>query len=218
MAKVKEHPVIFNKGLNTSLSSVGYDLHPVKMDNCWLSRDDRGGAVEVMPGYSTFHTFADADVAIQSIGSSGVKKYSFALYALGGTKFYRYVITDAPAGPDIEQNIATKTGLSTGMGSIFFYGDVDGAQNAWVFNGASDDAPFMSADGGWDVYDTSPAGASIAKVKDPDTGNRVIAVSGAGWDNGYRLRRTRIPGQQESWWCDRGPLRWLPGGAARAAR
>ena len=74
MAKVKEHSVIFNKGLNTSLSAVGYDLHPVKMDNCWLSRDDRGGAVEQMPGYSLFHTFADTDVAIQSIGSAGVKK------------------------------------------------------------------------------------------------------------------------------------------------
>ena len=79
MSKVRETAIIFDKGLNTSVTDVGTIPHPVKMNNCWLSRDDRGGAVEVMPGYSLFHTFADNDVAIQSIGSAGVKEYSFAL-------------------------------------------------------------------------------------------------------------------------------------------
>ena len=41
---------------------------------------------------------------------------------------------------------------------------------------------------GWSVYDNSPAGASISNVIEPDSGDRVIAVSGAGLDNGYKLR------------------------------
>ena len=172
MAKVKEHSVIFNKGLNTSLSSVGYDLHPVKMDNCWLSRDDRGGAIEVMPGYSTFHTFADNDVAIQSIGSAGVKTNSFALYALGSTKFYRYL--DAPdPGNKSNGNIATKTGLTDGQsGSIFVYGDVDGSPHAWVFNGV--DSPFMSEDS-LDNYDRDPPyNIDDIGVDRPDASNYAV--------------------------------------------
>ena len=48
-----------------------------------------------------------------------------------------------------------------------------------------------AADGttkGWDIYDTSPGGASIKNVYDSDRQSRVIQLSGSGTENGYRLR------------------------------
>ena len=164
--RVKEQPIIFDKGLNTSVTDVGTVPHPITMDNVWLSRDDRGGAVEQIPGYSLFHTFADNDVAIQTIGSAGIKKYSFALYGLGSTKFYRYVLTNPPVGNPLTQNIATKTGLTDGAdGTILIAGDVDGHPHAWVFNGV--DSPFMSDDW-WDYTSTTPWDIDDVGVTRPD--------------------------------------------------
>lgn len=42
---------------------------------------------------------------------------------------------------------------------------------------------------GWDVYDTSPSGAMISNVFDAERNNRVIAVSGTGTNNGFRLQQ-----------------------------
>ncbi len=41
---------------------------------------------------------------------------------------------------------------------------------------------------GWSVY-AGPGGASITNQTDPDVDGRVIVLEGAGWSNGYRLRR-----------------------------
>jgi len=41
---------------------------------------------------------------------------------------------------------------------------------------------------GWDIYDSAPAGATIANVVDTDRASRVIALTGSGTANGYRLR------------------------------
>ena len=43
---------------------------------------------------------------------------------------------------------------------------------------------------GWVVYDNNPTGASVSNVFDSGAGSRVIALSGAGRSNGYRLGGT----------------------------
>ncbi len=48
---------------------------------------------------------------------------------------------------------------------------------------------------GWTVYDNDPAGATIANVEDNVRNSRVIELTGAGTENGYRLRN-----QDGSWW------------------
>ena len=40
---------------------------------------------------------------------------------------------------------------------------------------------------GWQLYDSTPAGASISNVQDAQLGSRVIQLSGAGLQNGYRF-------------------------------
>ncbi|MFK7995627.1 MAG: family 16 glycosylhydrolase [Granulosicoccus sp.] len=44
--------------------------------------------------------------------------------------------------------------------------------------------------GSWVVYDRDPGGASIVNVLDEDLGSRVIALTGSGTSNGYRLGGT----------------------------
>lgn len=44
---------------------------------------------------------------------------------------------------------------------------------------------------GWDIYDTTPAGAVISAVSDPDRGS-VIHVVSDGTHNGFRLRKTDL--------------------------
>ncbi len=41
---------------------------------------------------------------------------------------------------------------------------------------------------GWDIYDASPAGASIANVYDANRKSSVIELVGSGTSNGFRLR------------------------------
>ncbi len=50
---------------------------------------------------------------------------------------------------------------------------------------------------GWDIYDNDPAGAAITNVYDADRNGNVIAFSGSGTNNGYRLRNT-----DGSYWND----------------
>ena len=51
---------------------------------------------------------------------------------------------------------------------------------------------------GWSVYDDEPAGAAIANVVDAAAGSRVIALTGAGLDNGFLLGGTGV-GDGEAW-------------------
>ena len=41
---------------------------------------------------------------------------------------------------------------------------------------------------GWEIYDNEPTGAEIINVFDEERQSRIIQFSGAGWQNGYRLR------------------------------
>jgi hypothetical protein len=50
---------------------------------------------------------------------------------------------------------------------------------------------------GWDVYDSDPAGATIASVEDHDRGGKAIEFVGSGTGNGYRLRNA-----DGSYWND----------------
>ncbi len=43
---------------------------------------------------------------------------------------------------------------------------------------------------GWDIYDATPAGATVENVSDPEREGRVIQLSGSGIHNGFRLRRS----------------------------
>ncbi len=59
----------------------------------------------------------------------------------------------------------------------------------------TDDAVVVHEDGsntGWTVYDNNPAGATALGMEDADKGGRVIALSGAGIENGYALTNLNI--------------------------
>jgi hypothetical protein len=56
-------------------------------------------------------------------------------------------------------------------------------QEATVYEDAED-----GTTAGWDVYDSTPAGATISNVVDAARGGRVIQLTGTGTDNGFRLR------------------------------
>ncbi len=58
---------------------------------------------------------------------------------------------------------------------------------------------------GWDVYDSTPAGAAIDNLFDGERGSRVIQLTGTRYLNGFRLR-----GADGGWWDyrDLNRLRW----------
>jgi len=51
---------------------------------------------------------------------------------------------------------------------------------------------------GWEVYDNTPAGASVANVYDADRQSSVIELTGEGLQNGFRLRNADGSGWQNS--------------------
>lgn len=93
----------------------------------------------------------------------------------------------------------TNAAYDNGAAIAFTY-DSTGNRLTRLSSGATfryyEDAEDGATDG-WDIYDSSPAGAAIANVDDPERNSKVIEFRGSGTNNGYRLRNA-----DRSYWND----------------
>ena len=126
---IREYPITFTEGLNTSITPIGSKLHPVIMKNCRLSQDDMGGGIKAINGYSEQVDLGD-NVALESIHSARTSAGTRIVFVTGGTKAY-FTVLDTFWG-------TLKTGLTSGKKfSMVTLGDF-----VHFFNG--NDTPFKS--------------------------------------------------------------------------